>query len=303
MKKCFKCGNSVLPGTSTCPSCGNFIRNNTNTRQSYTPTSVKTADYTPKRVHDTVSPNTIGYSTNGNGGWVVLVILLIFVILPVVFVFNMVKSQVSDFKEESSILLENTYTEDESTDLGEYINPRDYILLNKVVKTESGEIVMFFENTYSKQLNVDVDLKYLDENGSELTKRFGVMDIAAGEEQVMVFSASTTAYRAYKYSYDVTDYQMADSATTIDTSKIVTNDTGEKLIATYLNEDTEDLLMVELCVLYYNDETLKYADCGRDYDISANEKVEIEFDYSYEANYKGLVFNKYEYYVHEVQGE
>ena len=71
----------------------------------------------------------------------------------------------------------------------------------------------------------------------------------------------------------------------------------------YIIESDEDLEMVELCVLYYNDDKLMHAACGRDYDIRKNEELMIEFDYSYEAKYKGLVFNKYEYYLHEAQSE
>ena len=77
MKKCLKCGNNVLPGTSTCPGCGNAIRNNTNTKQSFTPSAKRTVDYTPRRIHDTVSPNTAGYNSSANGSGIVAVIIVL----------------------------------------------------------------------------------------------------------------------------------------------------------------------------------------------------------------------------------
>lgn len=303
MKKCFKCGNSVLPGTSTCPGCGNPIRNNTNTRQSFTPTSVKTADYTPRRVHDTVSPNTRGYSSNGAGTGVVVIIIFMFVLMPIVFTFSFIKNQINEFEETSEELFENVETENTNNPGISSYELYDYVKLNEVVKSENGEIVMFLENTYTEQLNVDMDLKYLDENGSELSGRFGVMDIAPGVEQVMVFTKSPVAYRAYKYGYDVMYSEMLDSATTIDVEKVVTNDNGEKLVATYTNDSEDDLERVELCVFYYDNETLKYVECGRDYDIARGEDLIIEFDYSSMVRFHGLTFNRYEYHLHEAEKE
>ena len=301
MKKCLKCGNNVLPGTSTCPGCGNAIRNNTNTKQSFTPSAKKTVDYTPRRVHDTVSPNTAGYNSSANGsGIVAVIIILIFIFIPLIIFFNIAKYEYKEFNEETEELFENVYNDNED----EYIDPYDYVFFKSAELTELGEIVMFFENTYTEPLGVDVDLKYLDDLGSELSQyqRFGYMDIAPKTEQVMVFTSVNTSFRSYKYSYDPTD-GISLGVTTINMDNIKTNDTGEKLITTYFNDSDEDLEMVELCVLYYNDDKLMHAACGRDYNIEQNEELMIEFNYSYEAKYKGLVFNKYVYYLHDAQSE
>lgn len=299
MKKCFKCGNNVLPGTSTCPGCGSTIRNNTNTKQSFTPSAKRTVDYTPRRVHDNVSPNTVGYKSSGSGsGIVAVIIILIFIFLPLIMFYKMAEYEFKEFEDKTEELFENSYTEDE------YVDPYDYVFFKRAEKTELGEIVMFFENTYTEPLSVEVDLKYLNDIGSELTQyqRFGFMDIAPKTEQVMVFTSVNTEYSSYKYSYDPTD-GISLGVTTINMDNIKTNDTGEKLITTYFNDSDEDLEMVELCVLYYNDDKLMHADCDRDYDIRKGEELMIEFNYSYEAKYKGLVFNKYEYYLHDAQSE
>lgn len=293
MKKCLKCGNNVLPGTSTCPGCGNPIKNNTNIRQAYTPRS-NTSGRTV--LYNTTNNKMVYTSNNGSSAAVFVAVFMILVFLSVIGgVVGMFSEIENEFHEETV-----DYTENDSileSDL------HDYVKVNNVVVSENGEIAMFLENTYSEQLSVDMDLKYLDENGSELSGRFGIMNIAPGEEQVLVFTKLSFVYRSYKYGYDVEYSKTLDSATTIDLDKIVTINNGEKLVATYTNNGENDLKRVELCVFYYDNETLKYVDCRRDYDIAKGEDLVIEFDYSSRVKFYGLNFNRYEYYLHEAEKE
>ncbi|MGN1370954.1 MAG: hypothetical protein ACI4XM_01550 [Candidatus Coprovivens sp.] len=101
-------------------------------------------------------------------------------------------------------------------------------------------------------------------------------------------------YKRYEVDIKVNDYELIPVE--IDTNKFVINDTGEAISVSYIDEN-DDIDHLELCILYYSNESIVGAECISNNDVSAGNIAKFDFEYYYANKYEGLLFDTYRFAV------
>lgn len=293
MKKCFKCGNNVLPGTSTCPGCGNPIRNNTNFRQNYTPfsggsrTTIEKTNYNNKPLVSYNNRSNVSYNRNqsNNSSRIGFIFFMIFFLLPFL---GTIVGFIASF--------ENVFEEFEQYEEYENNHYTENVEVVSVDVTEDGRVVLFLKNNNDFGVDVTVEIEYYDENNEYDSVNYEFVHLAASGEQIVVASAvDFEDGKSYEYELDIIK-SSNDSLFIPNVENMFLTTDYLSFRSTYYNDTGKDISQMEVCVVFYNNEKMVSAECSSDYYISNGTEADFFFE---DSSNRDLVYDAYEIYLRE----
>lgn len=160
-----------------------------------------------------------------------------------------------------------------------------------------GSLLFTYENNNNVVSVVEFEIKFFDKDGNSLgTAKDYAYPAPYSKFLIKVNKYSVKeGYAKYEINLNVNDYDLVPL--TINTSKFLINDTGESIVVQYNNDDEDTIDNLELCILYYNGETIVGAECSSKTDITPGTSADYEFEYYYANNYEGLIFDTYKFAV------
>lgn len=305
MKKCLKCGNNVLPGSSTCPCCGNPIRGNVTTYRKkdvttrYTNKNVVTGRSTIYDSHNNRGPATV--TTNNGGAGCVVFFAFLMIVLPVLGSIGVFISEISDtdynvnYNEDTEIDYETDYDNDIPSISDEEL--KDNVEIVKTTKTSKGDFIFIIKNNNDVDVAVTINMTSRDKNGSDMEHYTTRANLAANNEQIVTVSNFFLGgdFLSLAYKYSVTEEDYYDYGV-LDVNSLTEKNENNRLTVNYMNNTGISISSMELCVVYYNKDSVVDYDC--DIELSKEIGSNIEFSYYYGTTAK---FDTYKYYLKELR--
>lgn len=295
--KCFKCGNNVLPGSSTCPCCGNVVNKRIETeRTKNKKVNVRTYRENKKNINSYNKPNVINNSPIYNEKSVkgvatfIKVFIVVFFILPFCAVFFTLMFGINSEFDEYDVNDDIHYEENVSN-----LFQIDKVTVDEGRRAKSGDLVFVLNNENDVDAEITLKITFFDVNNNVVDSETEYVGMSANATQVAIINSSLLGdYTSYEVLLEgrkaYWDYVY------INPKEIELTDNGSSLVGDYTNVNKK-IASSQMCLLLYNDSLLVDTICSYELNIDKNETREFNFSYYFDKKYNGLEFTKYELYL------
>ena len=190
--KCFKCGNNVLPGSSSCPCCGSIVNRRIEQERARNK-KVTVQSYREKKKNINTYNRTNTFSASGNnvknGGTSAFagILIFIFFVLPFISIIFGIVSEFSEIENYSYDINENIPNVSVDENKVDYLKN---LSIDKGQRAKSGDLVFVLENKNNVDIDVTLEISFYNANNNVVDNETEYVGMSANAEQVVVISSS-----------------------------------------------------------------------------------------------------------------
>ena len=167
--------------------------------------------------------------------------------------------------------------------------------------TKDNELLLTIKNPYEENINIEVTITYYDTNQDEIDFDYDFVDcVPSGQTAYLGFDLIDDAYSNYKIEIiPEINTEMVDKR---DNIELKTTKKDKNIEAEILNKGDETIDIINIIVLYYQNDKIIGYDIGAAVNLENNRIKNIELYPPYQEN-KILEYDKYEIKINEAYTE